>query len=85
MDGDIAEQQLARAVLRHLAASRDANDPLGSFARTVISGEASLRTAANFSWHSEALAAAAVEAREMTAEQRAEFEREAEKLRDEGR
>jgi hypothetical protein len=86
MNGDIAEEPLARAVLRHLATTRGANDPLGSFARTVVNGEATLRGAANFSLHSQALAAAADEAqreqRRMTPEQRAAFQREADRLRD---
>jgi hypothetical protein len=44
---------------RHLAQTRGSNDPLGSFVGTVITGEASLRVAANFPWHSEALTKAA--------------------------
>ncbi|NMO52904.1 hypothetical protein HH310_17110 [Actinoplanes sp. TBRC 11911] len=74
MHPDIAEQPLARAVLRHLAANRDAEDPLGSFARTVIAGEATLRAAADFRWHSEALAEVAADAERMTAEERAGYE-----------
>jgi hypothetical protein len=85
MNGDIAEEPLARALLRHLATTRGSNDPLGSFARTVVNGEAGLQTAANFPWHSDALATAAAEAQQeqqqMTPEQRAEYERVAERLR----
>jgi hypothetical protein len=85
MNGDIAEQPLARALLRHVATTRGADDPLGSFARTVINGEATLRSAADFPWHSDALATAAAEAHEeqqrMTPEQRADYERVAERLR----
>ncbi|GAB1692736.1 hypothetical protein [Krasilnikovia sp. M28-CT-15] len=85
MNGDIAEEPLARAVLRHLAATRGKDDPLGSFARTVLTGEASLRTAANLPWHSEGLAAAArkaeAEQNQMSAEERAGIERAADQLR----
>ncbi|GGQ84021.1 hypothetical protein [Couchioplanes azureus] len=85
MNGDIAEQPLARALLRHLATTRGENDPLGSFARTVINGEATLRAAADFPWHSDALATAAAKAQEeqqqMTPEERASYERAAEDLR----
>jgi hypothetical protein len=72
-------------LLRHLATTRGADDALGSFARTVISGEAPLRAAADFPWHSDALATAAANAQreqdEMTPEQRAEYERIAERMR----
>lgn len=85
MNGDIAEQPLAKALLRHLAKTRGADDPLGSFARTVISGEAGLRAAADVPWHSEALAQAADKAhreqQEMTPQQRAAHEQQAELLR----
>lgn len=89
MDDDITRQPLAQALLRHLAATRGRNDALGSFARTVISGEASLRAAADFPWHSEALAAAATTAQDeqhrMPAEQRGRYERDAENLRSDPR
>src|SRR5689334_13983308 len=58
MNGHVAEDPLAWSVLRHLATTRGKDDPLGSFARTVISGEATLRAAADNPWHSEGLAAA---------------------------
>jgi hypothetical protein len=84
MNGDIAEDPLARSVLRHLAKTRGKDDPLGSFARTVINGEATLRTAANNSWHSHGLAAAAQSAQDeqnrMTPEERAGYERAARRL-----
>jgi hypothetical protein len=85
MNGDITEQPLARALLRHLATTRDSNDPLGSLARTVVNGEATLQASANFGWHSDALAMAAAHAQQeqqqMTPKQRAEHERVAERLR----
>lgn len=84
MNEDVARQPLARALLRHLATTRGSDDPLGSFARTVIDGEASLRGAADFPWHSDALVAAAAKAHDepqrMTAEQRAQYERDTENL-----
>lgn len=55
MNGDIAEEPLARALLRHMAATRRKDDPVGSLARTVLPGEATLRTAANRPWHSDGL------------------------------
>jgi len=85
MSGDIAEEPLARSVLRHLAATRGADDPLGSLARTVIGGEATLRDAAANSWHSQGLATsleAALEERDrMSSERLAEFEHAAQRLR----
>jgi hypothetical protein len=86
MNGDIAEDPLARSVLRHLATNRSADDPLGSFARTVLNGEATLQTAANDSWHSEGLATAISAAQDerarMTPEQLAAIEQAAVRLRD---
>ncbi|GGQ87381.1 hypothetical protein [Couchioplanes azureus] len=85
MTGDITHDPLARSVLRHLAATRGKDDALGSLARTVLSGEASLRAAADNSWHSEALAAAAQAAQDeqsrMSPEQRADIEQAAHRLR----
>jgi hypothetical protein len=70
---------LASALLRHLAATRGPDDGVGSVARTVLSGQANLREAVTWSWHSEALARAYTEAlRErdrMTAEERAAYDR----------
>ncbi|AGZ39610.1 hypothetical protein [Actinoplanes friuliensis] len=84
MNGDIAEDPLARSVLNHLAKTRGKDDPLGSLARTVISGEATLRTAADNSWHSQGLAEAAQAAQDeqnrMTPEQRADYESAARRL-----
>ncbi|MGX6606226.1 hypothetical protein ACWKSP_29495 [Micromonosporaceae bacterium Da 78-11] len=85
MPGDISEQPLARAVLRHLAETRGKDDAMGSVARTVLSGEADLRTAAANPWHAQGLAtafAAAQDERErMKPEQRTAYERQAERLR----
>lgn len=85
MNGDIAEDPLARSVLRHLATTRGKDDPLGSFARTVLSGEATLRTAADNPWHSQGLAAASRAAQDeqsrMSREQRATIEQAASQLR----
>ena len=85
MNGDIAEDRLARAVLRHMAGTRGKDDPVGSLARTVLSGEARLQTAAANPWHGQALAAAFEKAQDersrMSPEQRAAYEREAERLR----
>ncbi len=88
MNGDIAEQPLARAVLRHLAESRGKDDPMGSLARMVLSGQAGLRAAANDPWHSQGLADAVQKAMDeqnrMTPEQRAEYESAAQRLRSAG-
>jgi hypothetical protein len=43
--------------LRHLATEKGTDDPLGSFARSVLDGDMSLREADN-PWHSLALATA---------------------------
>jgi hypothetical protein len=53
---------LARAVLAKLAETHGKDTPLGSFARTVLSGDATLREAANYPWHGEALGQAYTEA-----------------------
>jgi len=85
MNGDIAEQPQARAVLRYLARTRGEDDPMGSLARTVLSGQASLRTAAADPWHAEGLATAGQAARDeqsrMTPQERAQYERQGERLR----
>lgn len=85
MNGDIAEQPLARVVLRHLAETRSKNDPMGSLARTGLTGEATLRTAAANPWHAQGLATsmqkAIDEQNRMSPEQRAEYERTATHLR----
>ncbi|GLW33797.1 hypothetical protein Areg01_67350 [Actinoplanes regularis] len=87
MSRRIAEQPLAQAVLRHLADGHpDRDDPVGSFARTVLNGEASLRQAADFSWHSTALQTAVddreAERRRMPSRERARFEQQAARLRE---
>jgi hypothetical protein len=53
-----ADDPLAHALLAHLAATRGPADPLGSLARTVLSGRADLRRAVTWSWHGEALMSA---------------------------
>lgn len=52
---DITQQPLARALLRHLATTRDKDDPIGSLARAVVNGEADLKTSAAHSCHRDAL------------------------------
>lgn len=88
MTDDIAREPLARAILAKLARTRGPNDPLGSLAHTVLSGEADLRTAASMSWHGTALHASFAEAianrDALSSEERAEFERQARLLRDVG-
>lgn len=84
MNGGIADDPLARSVLRHLARTHGKDDPLGSFAHSVLNGEASLREAANNPWHSAGLATAAQTAQanrdRMGPEERAEIERAARRL-----
>ncbi|OKJ42075.1 hypothetical protein AMK25_22380 [Micromonospora sp. TSRI0369] len=88
MTDDITRDPLARAVLATLAHSRGPDDPLGSLAHTVLSGEADLRTAASMSWHGTALHAEFAEAMArrdaMAPEERAEFERQARLLHNAG-
>ncbi|NYF58553.1 hypothetical protein [Micromonospora purpureochromogenes] len=88
MTDEIHRQPLARAVLTTLARSRGGDDPLGSLARTVLSGEADLRTAVEFSWHGRALddafTASLNERDALPREERAEWERQAQQLRDAG-
>ena len=77
---------LARALLRHLATTRGAADPLGSLSRTVLSGRAGLREAVTWSWHGEALmsayAAALRERERMPAAERAAYDRQASRIAD---
>jgi hypothetical protein len=72
-------------VLRHAAASRSGDDPVGSFARTVLSGEATLQGAAANPWHSQGLAGALEKAQrerdQMTPQQRAVYDEAAQRLR----
>ncbi|MEU1590552.1 hypothetical protein [Micromonospora sp. NPDC005710] len=88
MTDEIHRQPLARAILTTLAKSRAGNDPLGSLARTVLSGEADLRTAATFSWHGQALddafTASLNERDALTRDERIEWERQAQQLREAG-
>ncbi|MEU4383206.1 hypothetical protein [Micromonospora echinofusca] len=88
MTEEIHRQPLARAVLTTLARIRSGDDPLGSLARTVLNGEADLRTAAAFSWHGRALddafTASLREREAASREERAEWERQAQQLRDAG-
>jgi hypothetical protein len=85
MNGDIANEPLARAVLRHMAVTRGKDDPVGSLARTVLRGEATLQTAARDSWHSKGLVTAFQGAQDqlnrMSSEERAAYERDAARLR----
>lgn len=86
MSGELADDPLARAVLRHLAGTRGTDDPLGSLAKSVLSGEATLRQAAQNSWHGQGLADAAstaIEAqKDLTPELRATIEADVARLRD---
>lgn len=85
MTGDITQQPLARAVLRHMAAARGSDDPLGSFSRAVLNGVASLQAAAKHGWYADGLAKALRTAQDeqnrMTLEQRHEYQQAAERLR----
>ncbi|WP_326557642.1 hypothetical protein [Micromonospora sp. NBC_01796] len=86
MAEDITQQPLARAVLSTLARNRGKDDPLGSLARTVLTGEAGLRAAAAHSWHGQALGDAFTESLtrqgDLTATERAEIELQARELQD---
>lgn len=86
MPDEILQQPLARAVLAKLAQTHTADEPLGSFARTVLRGEASLRGAVALPWHGQALdeafRRAQEERRRMPTEQRERIEREATLLRE---
>ncbi|MFC8850699.1 MULTISPECIES: hypothetical protein [unclassified Micromonospora] len=88
MTDEIHREPLARAVLTTLARSRSGDDPLGSLARTVLSGEADLRTAVGYSWHGRALGdaftASLNERNALTRDERAEWERQAQQLRGAG-
>ncbi|MET7971020.1 hypothetical protein [Micromonospora sp. NPDC005305] len=88
MTDEIHQQPLARAVLTTLAKNRGGNDPLGSLSRTVLHGEADLRTAAAFSWHGlaldDAFTASLNERDALTRDERAEWERQAQQLREAG-
>jgi hypothetical protein len=83
---DVAAQPLARAVLAKLAATRGNADPLGSLARTVLRGEAVLRTTVTHPWHGAGLDAAFTDAldahRNLSAQDRQEIDRAAQQLRE---
>jgi hypothetical protein len=86
------DDPLARGLLSHLAATRGASDPLGSLARTVLSGRSGLRQAVTWSWHGEALMSAFAEAQRerdrMSPAERAAYDQQAAALRaslDQGR
>ena len=76
-----ADDPLTLGVLRHLATTRGPDDPLGSLARSVLSGQANLREAVTWSWHGEAMAAAFTTAQRerdrMTPAERAEYDEQA--------
>ncbi|MEN3612416.1 hypothetical protein AAH979_23045 [Plantactinospora sp. ZYX-F-223] len=78
---ELAQQPLARAVLAKLAATRNAEDPVGSFARAVLNGDAGMRAAAAHSWHGQTLGPAFDQAlktlRELPADERDAIERQA--------
>ncbi|MBQ1041481.1 hypothetical protein KBX03_03065 [Micromonospora sp. C72] len=88
MTDETYRQPLARAVLTTIARSRGGNDPLGSLAGTVLRGEADLRTAIQFSWHGRALddafTASLAERDAIPRDERAEWERQAQQLREAG-
>jgi hypothetical protein len=79
------DDPLAMGLLNHLATTRSAADPLGSLARTVLSGESDLRRAVTCSWHGEAMMSAFAEAmRErdrMSPAERAAYDEQAASLR----
>jgi hypothetical protein len=82
--GDIGLDPLARAVLRKLETIHPKDAPLGSFARTVLTGEASLHDAARHPWHGQALSRAFTDAelarRHLSEKERAEIEKSATRL-----
>jgi hypothetical protein len=85
---DIGQHPLARAVLAKLAATHSHNEPLGSLARTVLNGEANLRTAVAHPWHGQALGSAMASAldarRSLSPKERNDIERAAQRLKDAG-
>ncbi|MBG0568182.1 hypothetical protein [Actinoplanes aureus] len=86
MNGGIADEPLAQSLLRHLAATRGKHDPLGSLARTVVNGEATLVQAVRDPWHGAGLAEAASEGlkvqESLPSEEREAIESGAQRLRD---
>jgi hypothetical protein len=79
------DDPLADGLLNHLATTRGPADPLGSLARTVLSGRANLRQAVTWSWHGEALmsafAAAQRERDRMSPSERAAYDQQAAAIR----
>jgi hypothetical protein len=79
------DDPLADSLLNHFATTRGAADPLGSLARTVLSGQAGLRQAVTWSWHGEAMmsafAAAMRERDRMSPAERAAYDEQAATLR----
>ena len=79
------DDRLANSLLNHLATTRGAADPLGSLARSVLSGQSSLREAVTWSWHGEAMmsafAAAMRERDRMSPAERAAYDQQAATLR----
>jgi hypothetical protein len=79
------DDPLADGLLNHLATTRGPADPLGSLARTVLSGRANLRQAVTLSWHGEALmsafAAAQRERDRMSPSERAAYDQQAAAIR----
>jgi len=86
MADDIVQQPLTRAVLTTLARTRGGDDPIGSLARVILTGQADLRTAVAHSWHGQALDSACSESlarkRELSADEQAELEQQTQRLRD---
>lgn len=86
MSDDIVQQPLARAVLTTLARTRDGDDPIGSLAHVILTGQADLRTTASHSWHGQALDSAWSESlarqRELSADEQTELEQQTQRLRD---
>lgn len=88
MTDEVHRQALARAVLTTVARRRGNDDPLGSLAGTVLRRQADLRTALGVSWHGQALEDAfttsLAERDAMSADERAEWQQQAQRLRDAG-
>ncbi|MEU8376630.1 hypothetical protein AB0C22_26435 [Micromonospora sp. NPDC048894] len=88
MTDEVHRRALARVVLTAVAKSRGNDDPLGSLAGAVLRGEADLRMALGVSWHGRALEDAftvsLAERDAMSADERAEWQQQAQRLRDAG-
>jgi hypothetical protein len=81
---DPSGEPVGQAVLAQLAEVHPEDSPIGSLARTVLSGQMTLRQAASHRWHGEAIAYAAEQAvrtrGSLTDEQRAEIRRAVDRL-----